>query len=85
MAGRPRQHQSNADRQRAYRQRAKQPSVTKLVQDIQDVRKAIADHGPYQPNAAWIDRSARLFDDFMRARRALLAVDPHHPAGFRQW
>lgn len=23
--------------------------------------------------------------DFMRARRALLAVDPHHPAGFRQW
>lgn len=82
MAGRPRKHMTNAERQKAYRQRH---SVTKLVQDVQDVRKAIAAHGPYQPNAAWIDQSARLFDEFMRARRALLAADPHHPAGFRQW
>lgn len=81
-AGRPRQHQTNAERQKAYRQRH---SVTKFVEDIQRVRKAIAAHNPYQPTAAWIDQSTRLFDEFMAARRALLAVDPHHPAAFRQF
>lgn len=81
MAGRPRKHANNAEKQKAYRD---SKSVTKLVKDLQAVRKSIAAHGPFQPNPDWITRSAQLFDDFWRAQRRLLAVDPKHPAAFSQ-
>lgn len=82
MRGRPRKHANNAEKQKAYRD---SKSVTKLVKDMQACRKALADHGSFQPNPEWIDRLGVLFDEFWRAQRRLLAVAPNHPAAFRQW
>lgn len=81
MAGRPRKHANNAEKQKAYRD---SKSVTKLVKEMQRCRKALADHGSFQANPEWIDRLSVLFGDFWRAQRRLLAVAPKHPAAFSQ-
>lgn len=73
-AGRPRQHATNAEKQRAYRERAKQPKA--LRNSLGEIQAAInAHHSPgFWNDPSWIARSTELFDQLIAARRALLGV-----------
>jgi len=82
MAGRPRKHANNAEKQKAYRQRAKEPALPEpalrnsLELQLQTVQAAINEHHSpgFWNDPDWIDKHARLFDQLMAARRALRAA-----------
>jgi len=75
---RPRKYSDNAEKQKAYRQRVKQPKALRnpLELQLEEIQAAInAHHSPgFWADPAWIDQHARLFDQLMAARRALRAA-----------
>jgi len=78
MAGRPRKHTDNAARQKAYRQRAKEPKALRNSPEEQlaGIQAAItAHHSPgFWADPVWIQRHTELFDQLIAARRAVRAA-----------
>lgn len=75
--GRPRKYASNAERQKAYRERQKTKALRNPLElKIEEIQMAMKEHGNegFRADADWINTSARLFDELMAARRALRAA-----------
>ena len=68
MAGRPRKYATNAEKQKAYRERHKPQALRNSVTALAELKAH--NSTPHTVNADWIAKSTILFDQYMAARRA---------------